>query len=108
VSLSQQDILTMKQVFTEIVDAKFATLENLIKNITTDKATNKLRAMQQLYLRKQTLTIKEVTEAQLIGKYTATTVLAKLKHSEYCYKEGKVYKIITAAVVQYREYHNIK
>lgn len=110
---SQAQISTIKQVFTEIVDSKFKELETLIKNIATDTEINKLLAQQQLYLRKDTLTMKEVTEAQLLGrKYTTETVINKLKSLEGCYSIGegrsKKYYIITSTLIKYRELHGIK
>ena len=112
---SQSQISTMKQLFTEVVKAeneKFYTeIEGLISSITTDTETNKLLALQKVYLRKDVLTMKEVAKAQLLGKkYTTETVLNKLRNLEGCYQEqaGKPYKIITSALIQYREVYGIK
>jgi hypothetical protein len=107
-NLSPNDITKIEQAITRVIDKKFVGLENLIKNITRDTETNKLLALQQLYLRKRVLTIKEVTEAKLIGDYTAKTVLAKLKHNQGCFKDGKIYRILTDSIKQYRCCYSIQ
>ena len=102
----EQQISTLTETVHLLVD-EVLRLKDDIKNMTVDKEVSRIAALQEQYLRKKTLTVKEIKESQLLGNVTTRTIRNKLKHDKGFYQDGKIWKMVTSSLIQYRETHGL-